>query len=273
MYSPTQILDWIEANVQPMRKSRKKTLSAIVSAAIEMRGSGVLSLGRAMRNATTAKHNIKRAWRLFRNKAIEIDSVQRALMTALPAASGPIVLLVDWTDLDPYQILVAALPRDGRAIPLWWKSIYKNSGEGSMIQVEQELFNDIAMIMPTEHEIIIVADRGFGNTRWIGDCENRGWGYVQRLACSIIVDDQDYLGNLKELGIRPGSRAKDWGIMSITDVNPLPTRLVTTYAEQAKEPWYLVTNRKDIAPKIVRLYQRRMWIEEMFRDLKNRRWG
>ena len=43
---------------------------------------------------------------------------------------------------------------------------------------------------------------------------------------------------------------------------------------RAKEPWYLVTNlEQDPAAQVVRLYKRRMWIEAMFRDLKNRNWG
>jgi hypothetical protein len=41
MYDPNKILAWIVANVQGMRLSRCKTLAAIVSAALLMKGVGV----------------------------------------------------------------------------------------------------------------------------------------------------------------------------------------------------------------------------------------
>ena len=61
------------------------------------------------------------------------------------------------------------------------------------------------------------------------------------------------------------------GLISLE--NPTRLRLVTTWKKDTAEPWYLVTNLERIPQKITRLYLRRMWIEEMFRDLKNRNWG
>jgi hypothetical protein len=274
MYSPDMILAWITQYVHPMRLSRQKTLADIVAAAMQMRGSGVLALGRALSRETAAKHSIKRVWRFFRNKGVEISAIRAALISVLAPRIGPIVVLVDWTDLGPYKLLVASFPRDGRALPVWWKTIRKDAGEGSMIAVEREFFEALAEHLPAQRVVVVIADRGFGNTRWIGDCIKRGWGYVQRLAGNIVVDGNEYLGKLSELGIQPGSAPRDWGPITMTDENPLRTRLVTTFSKDtAKEPWCLVTDQEGVAPHIVRLYARRMWIEEMFRDLKNRRWG
>ncbi len=166
-----------------------------------------------------------------------------------------------------------SLPRDGRALPIWWKTSLKDAGEGSQVFIENQALAELSQLVPSGREIVIAADRGFGNTRWLGEIQNRGWGYVQRLARNIEVEGSSYIGKLNEPGIKAGDGVKDWGIMNITDPHPLPTRRITTYASKAQEPWYLVTNRCDIPPEIIRLYQRRMWIEEMFRDLKNRRWG
>lgn len=49
--------------------------------------------------------------------------------------------------------------------------------------------------------------------------------------------------------------------------------MVSVFDRNAKEPWYLLTNLHDAPHKIVQFYQRPMWIEAMFRDLKNRNWG
>jgi hypothetical protein len=43
MYDPDSILAWLEENVESMRRSRAKTLSAIVGSAMQMQGTGVLA--------------------------------------------------------------------------------------------------------------------------------------------------------------------------------------------------------------------------------------
>ena len=65
MYDPGKILVWLNDNVESMRLSRKKTLSAIVGSALRMEGVGVLALGRAMAGEVSAKHCIKRVWRFL----------------------------------------------------------------------------------------------------------------------------------------------------------------------------------------------------------------
>ena len=70
-----------------------------------------------------------------------------------------------------------------------------------------------------------------------------------------------------------GDKSRYWGVVGLTQEDPLPVRLVTTFHANAKEPWYLATSLDEIPQEIVRIYQRRMWIEEAIRDVKNREWG
>ena len=97
---------------------------------------------------------------------------------------------------------------------------------------------------------------------------------MQRLARNINVNMERCDGLLGELGIRKGWTPKDWGWGSITDKQWGHQRLITVYDRDAKEPWFLVSNLpEEFAAEIVRLYKRRMWIEALFRDLKNSNWG
>ena len=51
-------------------------------------------------------------------------------------------------------------------------------------------------------------------------------------------------------------------------------RLVVQYSQGYEGPWFPATNLKDALPTVVLRYdQRRIWIEPMFRDWKNRQWG
>ena len=119
MYDPSKILTWLEEKVQVMRRSRAKTLAAICSGAMRMQGSGVLALGRAMQGPTKAKHRIKRVDRFLGNVQVEVDAVNEAIFHQFRPPTGPVVVLADWTDRHPFQQLVLALPRDGRAIPFY----------------------------------------------------------------------------------------------------------------------------------------------------------
>lgn len=278
MYDPSKILAWIVANVQGMRLSRAKTLAAIVSAALLMKGVGVLALGRAMSGEIAAKHCIKRVWRFLRNDQFEAESLFAALFNFLRPAQGRTIILVDWTDLHPFQQLVFSLPRDGRALPFMVITVRKGTSEeenkGVMIAAEREAIERLSRICPQTLRPILVADRGFGHPRWLQEIQKRGWHFVQRLSHIHQVSVEAHMGTLKELGIRRGWRPRDWGWGTMDEQEFGPIRLVTVFERDAEEAWYLVTSLEvEAAAEIVRVYKRRMWTEAMFRDLKNRDWG
>ena len=273
MKSPYAILYWIERHVKPMRRSRQKTLSDVVAAAMNLTGTGVLALGRSLPGRTTAKHSIKRVWRFFKNSRVEVEVVQQTLASELAPPNTPVVILLDWTEYGGYQTLTASLPRDGRSLAIWWRTILRHSGEGTLVDAEKEVLWALRRLFPFRNDLILVADRGFGNTRWLGDVEKWGWGYVQRISGSVYIENETSRRALKDLPVFRGSDSRDWGWVHLTLENRMRVRLVTTWSQGAKEPWYLATNLDRIPPKITRMYKRRMWIEEEFRDLKNRKWG
>jgi len=277
MYDPRNILTWLEENVQ-MRQSRRKTAAHLVSGVMQLQGTGVLALGRAMEGPAKAKHRIKRVDRFLGNEQVETEALSAALFHQLRPRTGRLVVLADWTDRHDFQQLVLALPRQGRALPFWSMTVPKGDGSGEhdgwMIHAEAEALKTLERFCQEAITPVVIADRGFGNTRWLEQIQNRGWYFVQRLACNHRVDVEEHIGAMSELGIRRGWRARDWGWGTMGEKQWGPLRLVTVFGRENKEPWYLVTNLEAEPPaEIVRLYQRRMWIEAAFRDFKNRNWG
>lgn len=277
MYDPSKILTWFEQKVHRMRRSRMKTMAAIVSGAMRMRGCGVLALGRAMDGPAKAKHRIKRVDRFLGNGQVETSCVSAALFHTLCPSSGRVVVLVDWTDRHAWQQLTLAVPCDGRALPFYSVTIEKGDGSGAhtghMIAAERNAIKALASLCPFGVTPVLIGDRGFGNTRWLTEVTNRGWHFVQRFSYPHTVCVEHHIGTLQELGMRRGWHARDFGWGTVTDKQWGPVRLVSVFDRDAKEPWYLLTNLPDAPHQIVQLYQRRMWIEAMFRDLKNRNWG
>lgn len=278
MYAVSKIVCWFEENFQSIRASRRKTLANIVAGAMKMTGSGVLALGRAMPGETFIKHRIKRVDRFLGNDQLEMKTLFGGLFNALRGTNKSPVVLVDWTDRRAYKQLVFALSKNGRALPFLWVTIQKAeleaSTQGLEIQAETQALALFAKLCPPSVRPILIADRGFGNARWLSEIQKWGWLFVQRLAKNHYVEMAERIGVLRELGIRRGQRPRDWGWGTLGEQKTGWMRLVTVYDRQAKAPWYLVTNIEDARAKaIVSLYAKRMWIEGMFRDLKNRQYG
>lgn len=277
MYDPSNILTWLEENVE-MRQSRRKTLASIVAGAMRMQGAGVLALGRAMKGPAMAKHRIKRVDRFLGNAQVELDAISQGLFRRLRPATGQVVVVADWTDRHEFQQLALALPSNGRALPFYCASVEKGDGsgahEGLMVQAEAQALEALDKMCGDAITPVIIADRGFGNTRWLEDIQERGWYFVQRLARNHYVEVDAHIGLLSELGIRRGWQPRDHGTGTLGEKHWGPIRLVSVFDRQAKQPWYLVTNLPAHSPRqIVNLYTKRMWIEAAFRDLKNRNWG
>lgn len=281
MFGPSKIMKWFDRNLQDVRRSRRKTLAHIAAGAMKMKGVGVLALGRAMDGPAIAKHRIKRVDRFLANEKLEAFAISKALFNILRGQDRHPVVLVDWTDRHAFEQLVLSIPCDGRSVPFHAITInstkLKAESKGALLQAEQEILKQLHALCPAGVKPIIVADRGFGNERWISDVTKWGWRFVQRLSNNHYVETEQHIGTIPELGIRRGYRPKDWGwgTMGEDDQdNKTRFRLVTVFHREADEPWYLITNIKDTqAHQITAIYEKRWWTEAMFRDLKNRKWG
>lgn len=274
MLAGHQVFQWLKTNIRGMRLSRLKTLSSLVSGAMQMRGVGVLALGKAMVGPAKAKHRIKQVWRFFRNSNVENLEVSKSIFDLMKPADGRITVLCDWTDIGLYKQLVFALPKDGRSLPFLSLTVLKSQSESAMIRSERQGLEYLGGFCPAGRDFLVIGDRGFGNCRWLEDVRRLGGYFVQRVAGGLSVSVREYQGLVSDLPIIRGARVKDWGRGTLTEAHGFPIRLITVFEPNAKEAWIIVTNLMEESPQeIIRLYKRRMWIEGSFRDIKNRNWG
>jgi len=249
MLNPEDILSWLETHVKGMRRSRMKTLSAIVPGAMALFGVGVLALGRAMQTGTTCKHNIKRVNRFLGNTSWEGEALAKGIFESFAPKSGRVLVLADWTDVAHGKLLVFCLPANGRSLPFFTKAVAKQAGDGAMIRAEREALAALQRICDGRSDVILVADRGFGNQRWIPEAQQRGFHVVQRVSKVFFAETEHYIGNLHEMVLRRKSRIRDWGHGTLGEDQSIHGRLVTAIDPEAKEPWYLITDLEDISRK------------------------
>jgi hypothetical protein len=108
-----------------------------------------------------------------------------------------------------------------------------------------------------EYEYILIADRGFGNERFINLCKSVGFFFVLRIKGSLHI-----IQNNKKI---LASEVKD---QHNKDIDYKGHKLGLVITEENKEHWYLLTNIEDLRG-VKGLYEMRFWTEEFFRDLKH----
>jgi hypothetical protein len=96
--------------------------------------------------------------------------------------------------------------------------------------------------------------------------------FVVRLKRDVTVHLRDRVCLLKSLEVNEGER-RDFGFVVLRSDEAVRVRLIGVWAKGAKEVWWLATDLQNRVSKVVAYYDRRMAIEEQFRDIKGSRFG
>lgn len=287
-----------------MHAARRDALQSLVWSAIRTQTLTVTGLGRTLPGPAKEKHCIKRADRLLSNRHLqgECFEVYRALARSLIGAQRHPVLLIDWSDLDRvkrHQVLRVSLALAGRALTVYEE--VHNRATAEKRATHKRLLQRLKRILPAHCQPVLVADAGF-RTPWFRQVEAQGWYWVARIRHRHLMQWQaggDWQP-ARALYVQATHRPRSLGAVRLTRNTPHRCRLVLyrgpirgrhrrnrqgqrahhsnseKHARAQREPWLLATNlpaSRSLAKKVVRLYRRRMQIEEAFRDLKSRRFG
>lgn len=286
----------------------KNRINAVLDVSMALRDSQNLSLsqiGRSLRGPSDIKHKIKKVDRIEGNEKLheELSDLYIALSSYVftylsQDLSLPIVIDVCFMKDDrAIQMLSAEVASKGRTLPLYRK-LFK---EGELKEQTQDFLKELSHCIPTGRKVIIIMDAGF-HCEWFEIIESLGWFWVCRVrqGKSIKFSDSDSWLSVKEFIPIVKEKTTNYEQVLLTKEHEYPCRLVTTkrapkgrvlkdsrgntngsgasgrYKSAAKEPWILVTNLSSGEYKstdIVKLYSKRMQIEESFRDLKSHQFG
>jgi len=223
------------------------------------------------------KSGVKQVDRMLSNSGFDMNVVLKSWVQFVVGVRKEIVVALDWTDFekDDHTTLCAYLmTRHGRATPLAWRTVKKSTLAGTRNAQEYELVEWLHSALDEAVDIVLLADRGFGDQKLYELLQTLGWDFVIRFRGCISVQNAAGETRAADAWVPANGRATMLRDVHVTDDRAELPAVVVARARNMKETWCLATtlsNRK--ASEIVKLYGKRFTIEETFRDEKNLHFG
>ncbi|WP_139124444.1 IS4 family transposase [Enterovibrio norvegicus] len=195
-------------------------------------------------------------------------------------------------------LLRASLSFEGRSLTLYEEVHPIETKETAA--THSAFLATLKLLLPPFSHPIIVTDAGFKRP-WFKAVRGQGWHFMGRVRGRVCLSNNGEKGLLcKTLFPQATSTAKLMKNWYMGNVNPYKINMVlykakpvgriaktakgqrqqSNYsrknARRAHDPWILVTSlpaRRGLAKRAVGIYEKRMQIEEAFRDCKSKRFG
>jgi hypothetical protein len=213
----------------------------------------------------------RRLGRFLDNRAIRVRKLYAPLAEQVlqsHAKVGEIRLILDCTKVGfGYQLMMVALAHRKRALPIAWTWVRRPKGH-SRARVQLALLAYVRQRVPEGVPVLLVGDCEFGAVDVMRQLDRWKWQYVLRQPSSHLLDltlhnHWQSFGSIVE---KPGQSV--WlGRGFLTKEHVYAVNLLAHWEPGYDRPWLLATNLPD-RQTALRAYRRRMWIEEMFGDMK-----
>ena len=214
----------------------------------------------------------RRLSRLLENPAIRVrewyEPIAREWLETQFRNIGEIRLIVDGTKIGfGHQLLIVCLAYRKRAIPIAWTWVKHVKGHSSAYK-HLALLAYVRKLLPAGAAVFLVGDCEFGSVAVLRQLDNWRWLYVlrQKSDTGVWFDEKSGWQTFGSYIHKPGQSI--WlGKGCLTAKEIYPVNLLVHWEVGEKEPWCLATNLPGLGMAL-QFYRRRMWIEEMFGDMK-----
>jgi hypothetical protein len=262
--------------LRPFRRSQQKTCAALVAALCQAAQASSFAIAGQLSCLTDVQLGsaLNRLYRFLRNDRFDDWLLTEQLLRLLGRRPGPLLLALDWTAWqDRFTVLTAAVCTGTRAIPVAVSACHKpHLARSQNLWEETFLRLTVDRLRAAGVSAVWLCDRGFHRVRWLEKFVEFEQQFVVRLTRDVTVRLPDRVCLLRSLALGPGER-RDYGWVWLRSDELVRVRLIGVWAAGAKEAWWLATNLDNRVSKVVSYYDRRMGIEEQFRDAKGQRFG
>ena len=215
---------------------------------------------------------VQRLTRFLDNPAIRVrewyEPIARQWLEAQFCGCREIHLIVDGTKIGfGHQLLMVALAYRKRAIPVAWTWVKHVRGHSSGHK-QLALLAYVKTLIPPGAAVFLVGDTEFGPIKVLQQLESWHWSYVLRQKSNTLVwSSSENLWQPFGSYIQKTGQSFWLGKACLSQSHIHTTNLLVHWKMGEEEPWCLATNLPDLRTSL-RFYKRRMWIEEMFGDMK-----
>jgi hypothetical protein len=215
----------------------------------------------------------RRLERTLDNPAIRVrnwyEPIAREWLCRQLASLGEIHLIEDGTKVGfGHQLLMISLAYRKRAIPIAWTWVKHVRGH-STGTTQIALLAYVKSLIPAGAAVFLVGDTEFGPVKVLKQLDQWHWMYVLRQKSDTGVwSPTDFEWKPFSFFIQKAGQSIWLGSRDFSQAHIYPVNLLAHWKIGEKEPWLLATNLPDLQTAL-RFYKRRMWIEEMFGDLKD----
>jgi DDE family transposase len=262
--------------LRPFRLSQQKTCASLVAALCQAAQASSFAIAGQLSCLTGVQFGsaLTRLYRFLRNERFDNWLLTERMLHLLNQPNNSLLLALDWTAWqDRFSVLTASVCVGTRSVPVAASACVKrNLSRSQNLWEETFLKLVVDRLRAARVEAIWLCDRGFHRVKWLERLMELEQQFVVRLHRDVTVHLRDHCCLLKSLQIREGERL-DLGFVYLRADKLVRVRVIGVWARGAKEVWWLATNLTNRVSKVVSYYDRRMGIEEQFRDTKGHRFG
>jgi len=217
-----------------------------------------------------SQSTVRRFRRWLENEKIEVHTLYGPLMQQ--ALSGWIdktlyVALDTSMWWETYCIVRLSVIYRGRAVPLVWSVIEHGSATGAY-DVYKALLEQAATVLPGSWRVVVLADRGFADTKLMRQLKRLGWHFRIRIKANFWIAQRGARRfQVRDISLAPG-HARFWYGVRVTAQHFGWVHLAVARPLGSEEYWYVISD-EPTEGKTLEEYGLRFDIEENFLDDKS----
>ena len=228
------------------------TVGVMTSASLAV---STIGHGLALARGGLSKHAIKQVDRLLSNPGIDVKELFMLWVPSMIGSRKSVEIAMDWTDFDADNqttIMLSLLTRHGRATPLVWLTVDKDTLKDNRNRYEYQVLVLLAEALPADVKVLIVADRGFGDHKLYRVLtEELKFDYLIRFRGNIKVTAADGETRAAIDWVGKGGRMRILRGAAVTAEDYPVGAVVCVQAKDMKQPWCLATSLCDENARIL----------------------
>ncbi len=266
--------NWLKKIMQQFpeeRITRQKNLARMLAGVFASKSVHLSKIASKIPGTAKLTSMTRRLDRFLENPAFRVRDWYEPIMKELleQRIGQEIRLIVDGSKVGfGHQLLMVSLAYRKRAIPLAWMWIRCSRGHSSAGR-QLALLNYILKFLPANTTVLLVGDSEFGAIEVLRWLDLHGWKYVLRQKGKHLVRDNEKSPWVSLSSFLQKASQSLWlDRKQLTRLHAYKSNIAAYWKIGENEPWLLATNLPSLR-EALRAYERRMWIEEMFGDLKD----